>query len=187
MGGNPSGAAQNWVWARRESGAEASPHRVAIGTFAGEGHWTSDVIRICASWQLAWQSAAEVLTIELRDADNLFVKLVGSEFAGGRPPRERTADATLWLLGGRPEHEEPVARQMGRARPPARSQRPNAKWSRASCGSATAPHGRLCRRGRIGWLDANASNTDIRRTLEEHGHARYLVSNGRLQELEGVA
>ena len=38
----------------------------------------------------------------------------------------------------------------------------------------------------IGWLDVNASDEDIRRILEEHGHARYLVCRGRLENLEGV-
>jgi putative hemolysin len=38
------------------------------------------------------------------------------------------------------------------------------------------------------WTSANdnASYEDIRRILHEHGHARYLICNGRLEELEGV-
>ena len=66
----------------------AVPEGSIIGSFAGEGDWTSDVIQIDGSWQLAWQSAAEVLTIELRDADNRFVKLAGSEFGGGEDASE---------------------------------------------------------------------------------------------------
>jgi putative hemolysin len=41
-------------------------------------------------------------------------------------------------------------------------------------------------RQEIGWLDVKATNKEIRETLQAHGHARYLVCDGRLEALEGV-
>src|SRR5690606_15547943 len=41
-------------------------------------------------------------------------------------------------------------------------------------------------RQEIGWIDINADNQAIQATLQEHGHARYLVCDGRLEDLEGV-
>lgn len=106
------------------------------------------------------------------------------------PLRQRTADAVLRLLGGRPELEDPSAASQPSHGPDA----PNAAFAEAEremvagvlrLGNRTA-RSIMTPRQEIGWLDTYASNADIRRTLEEHGHARYLVCSGRLEELEGV-
>jgi CBS domain containing-hemolysin-like protein len=106
------------------------------------------------------------------------------------PLRQRTADAVLRLLGGRPELEEAGAATEEPAKaadPPA----PFAETEREMIAGVLRLGTRTTRsimtpRQEIGWLDVNAGNEDIRRTLHEHGHARYLVCNGQLEALEGV-
>lgn len=106
------------------------------------------------------------------------------------PIRQRTADAVLRLLGGRPEVEgiDPGAGE------PSSGGEPKAEFAETEremvagvlrLGSRTT-RSLMTPRQEIGWLDVNASHEDIRRILHEHGHARYLVCNGRLEELEGV-
>ncbi len=106
------------------------------------------------------------------------------------PLRQRTADAVLRLLGGRPELGD-VAHASGDAGRGEGPQPPFAETEREMVAGVLRLGNRTTRsimtpRQEIGWLDVNAGNEDIRRTLEEHGHARYLVCNGRLEELEGV-
>ena len=55
----------------------------AAHAFVGEGDWTSEVVQMSRPWQVTWQSAAAMLTIELRTADNQFVSLVGSQVGEG--------------------------------------------------------------------------------------------------------
>ena len=105
------------------------------------------------------------------------------------PLRERTADAILRLLGGRPEQDEPSHSNPDDPVDPRAATFAEAEREMVAgvlrLGSRTT-RSIMTPRQDIGWLDRNASNADVRRTLEEHGHARYLVCNGRLQELEGV-
>jgi CBS domain containing-hemolysin-like protein len=106
------------------------------------------------------------------------------------PLRQRTADAVLRLLGGRPEVGEEVT-ATGEPAKAAEPTAPFAETERAMVAGVLRLGTRTTRsimtpRQEIGWLDVNATNEDIRRTLHEHGHARYLVCNGRLEELEGV-
>lgn len=104
------------------------------------------------------------------------------------PLRQRTADAVLRLLGGRPELGEAVQSRRGAGEEP---QPAFADTERKMVAGVLRLGNRTTRsimtpRQEIGWLDVNAGNEDVRRTLHEHGHARYLVCNGRLEELEGV-
>ncbi len=106
------------------------------------------------------------------------------------PLRQRTADAVLRLLGGRPELGDVAHASVNVARGEP-SQPAFAETERDMIAGVLRLGNRTTRsimtpRQDVAWLDVNASNEDIRRTLEEHGHARYLVCNGRLEELEGV-
>ncbi len=106
------------------------------------------------------------------------------------PLRQRTADAVLRLLGGRPELGEAVTGGGQTAKLDA-SDTPFAETEREMVAGVLRLGNRTARsimtpRQEIGWLDLNASNEEIRRTLHKHGHARYLVCNGRLEALEGV-
>lgn len=81
--------------------AQLSPAEMPEGgvmrAFAGEGDWTSETIEIDGSWKLSWQSAAEMLTIALRDGNNRFVGLIGSEFGGGENSSQRYPAGTYRL------------------------------------------------------------------------------------------
>jgi CBS domain containing-hemolysin-like protein len=106
------------------------------------------------------------------------------------PLRQRTADAVLRLLGGSPELGDVAhpSKDSGRSEEP---QPTFAKTERELIAGVLRLGNRTTRsimtpRQEIGWLDVNASNDEIRRTLHDHGHARYLVCNGGLEELEGV-
>lgn len=106
------------------------------------------------------------------------------------PLRQRTADAVLRLLGGRPELGEVTPASDG-APEGDKPQQAFAETERAMIAGVLRLGNRTTRsimtqRQEIGWLDVNASNAEIRQTLEQHGHARYLVCGGRLEELEGV-
>lgn len=106
------------------------------------------------------------------------------------PLRQRATDAVLRLLGGQPQLGDTVplseapSKAVATASPFAESEREMIagvlRLGNRTARSIMTP----CQD--IGWLDVNASNEEIRRTLEEHGHARYLVCGGRLEELEGV-
>lgn len=106
------------------------------------------------------------------------------------PLRQRTADAVLRLLGGRPELGDAVppgeapSKVVATASPFAESEREMIAGV-LRLGNRTA-RSIMTPRQDIGWLDLNATNEEIRATLQAHGHARYLVCDGRLEELEGV-
>lgn len=105
------------------------------------------------------------------------------------PLRQRTADSVLRLLGGRPElaeaeHGEPAAGKEPEATPFAAAEREMIAGV-LNLGTRTT-RSIMTPRQEIGWLDLGATNEAIRRTLQEHGHARYLVCRGRLDEVEGV-
>jgi len=106
------------------------------------------------------------------------------------PLRQRAADSVLRLLGGRPELED-AATPEGEAGRPAEADSPFAETEREMIAGVLRLGTRTTRsimtpRQDIGWLDLNATNEDIRATLQKHGHARYLVCRGRLEEVEGV-
>lgn len=106
------------------------------------------------------------------------------------PLRQRTADTVLRLLGGRPElggRSHPPGDQGGEetARPAFAETEREMVAGVLRLGNRTA-RSIMTPRQEIGWLDVNAGNDAVRRTLEMHGHARYLVCSGRLEELEGV-
>lgn len=106
------------------------------------------------------------------------------------PLRQRTADAVLRLLGGRHEGGE----ASGVADEPAKTAEeasPFAETEREMVAGVLRLGTRTTRsimtpRQEIGWLDVDATNEDIRAALNEHGHARYLVCRGRVDELQGV-
>ena len=106
------------------------------------------------------------------------------------PLRQRTADAVLRLLGGRPELGAAAHASGdgdGGERPPPAF----AETEREMVAGVLRLGNRTTRsimtpRQEIGWLDIDAGNDDIHRTLHEHGHARYVVCKGRLEELDGV-
>lgn len=105
------------------------------------------------------------------------------------PLRQRTADAVLRLLGGRPELGEAIGSKESTASAAPTS--PFAETEREMIEGVLRLGGRTTQsimtpRQHIGWMDINAGYEDLRATLAEHGHARYLVCNGRLEELEGV-
>jgi CBS domain containing-hemolysin-like protein len=105
------------------------------------------------------------------------------------PLRQRTVDTVLRLMGGRPELGEPLP--AGEAPLRAGTPPPFAETEREMIAGVLRLGNRTARsimtpRQDIGWLDVNATNQDIRSTLQAHGHARYLVCNGQLEELEGV-
>lgn len=106
------------------------------------------------------------------------------------PLRQRTADTVLRLLGGTPSGGEPASANGEPARP-VDDATGFAESERAMIAGVLKLGNRTTRsimtpRSEIGWLDVGASNADIRRTLHEHGHARYLACDGRLERLEGV-
>jgi CBS domain containing-hemolysin-like protein len=106
------------------------------------------------------------------------------------PLRQRTADAVLRLLGGRPELGD-VAHASGDAGRGEGPQPAFAETEREMIAGVLRLGNRTTRsimtpRQEIGWLDVNATNEDIRATLDAHGHARYLVCRGRVDELQGV-
>ena len=106
------------------------------------------------------------------------------------PLRQRTVDAVLRLLGGRPELGEAVPSgvlpmtSVAAAGPFAAAEREMIagvlRLGERTTRSIMTP------RHDIGWLDARASNGTIYATLQAHGHARYLVCDGRIEDLEGV-
>jgi len=107
------------------------------------------------------------------------------------PLRQRAADSVLRLLGGRPELEEEEATTPAGEAGPAEPVSPFAATEREMIAGVLRLGTRTTRsimtpRQDIGWLDVNATNEDIRATLQKHGHARYLVCRGRLEEIEGV-
>lgn len=113
------------------------------------------------------------------------------------PLRQRTADAVLRLLGGRPEFGETLALAgagsavgTGAAGGGAAAA-PFAEAERSMIAGVLRLGARTTRaimtpRQEIGWIDLGASNAEIRATLASHGHARYPVCRGRLEDLEGV-
>jgi predicted tellurium resistance membrane protein TerC len=105
------------------------------------------------------------------------------------PLRQRTVDTVLRLMGGRPELGEPVP--AGEAPLRAGTAQPFAETEREMIAGVLRLGNRTARsimtpRQEIGWLDVNATNEDIRSTLQAHGHARYPVCDGQLEKLEGV-
>jgi len=106
------------------------------------------------------------------------------------PLRQRAADSVLRLLGGRPELED-ANTPPGETVSAAEAVSPFAETEREMIAGVLRLGTRTTRsimtpRQDIGWLDLNATNEDIRATLQKHGHARYLVCRGRLEEVEGV-
>jgi len=106
------------------------------------------------------------------------------------PLRQRAADSVLRLLGGRPELEDATT-PAGETSAAAEAVSPFAETEREMVAGVLRLGTRTTRsimtpRQDIGWLDLNATNEDIRATLQKHGHARYLVCRGRLDEVDGV-
>jgi len=112
------------------------------------------------------------------------------------PMRQRAVDGILRLLGGQPElgdvtTSSPPAQESGGPPGASRSNGAFAEAEREMIAGVLRLGTRITRyimtpRQDIGWLDVNATNDEIRATLTAHGHARYLVCNGQLDDFEGV-
>jgi CBS domain containing-hemolysin-like protein len=110
--------------------------------------------------------------------------------AGTRPLRERTAEAVLRLLGGRPEPAVVGAEVAAMAAP--QGELPAFTSTERGMIQAVLELGErpiqavMTPRPDIVWLDAVASPEEIRQTLERHPHNRFLVARGELDRLLGV-
>lgn len=106
------------------------------------------------------------------------------------PLRQRTADAVLRLLGSQFEPDAEPAR-TGEGAERAGDEPGFEETEREMIVGVLRLGSRTTRsimtpRQEVGWIDINADNASILATLQEHGHARYLVCDGRLEDLEGV-
>lgn len=103
------------------------------------------------------------------------------------PMRERTANAVLRMLGGQrlsADETDGPPRDDGEPLP-------FGEMEREMVAGVLRLRGRTVRsvmtpRQEIAWIDISATNADIRAALSRHGHARYPVCEGRLEELRGV-
>ncbi|MBE1236568.1 CBS domain-containing protein [Phaeovibrio sulfidiphilus] len=105
------------------------------------------------------------------------------------PLRERAADTVIRLLGGRTVSEGGVLADPTPA--PGEEPLPFGETEREMVAGVLRLGGRTVRsimtpRGEIAWLDIAADNEAIRSVVARHGHARYLVCDGRLEEVRGV-
>ena len=108
------------------------------------------------------------------------------------PLRLRTADAVLRLLGGRPESGR--ADEATDVQTPAKPLDPTTSFAESErdmiakvlrLGTRTT-RSIMTPRTELGWLDLNADSDEIREILLGHGHSRYLVCDGRIDDLLGV-
>ena len=54
-----------------------------LQSFAGEDDWDSEVFEVERPWRVTWQTKANILTIELYNAEDELVEVVGNQIGAG--------------------------------------------------------------------------------------------------------